>query len=297
MKYIRLILIYAVVCLAMSSPVFAQITIPYPTFVNGTTADADQVNANNTALSGAALNRTGGTITGAIVVNAGVTVDGIDIGAVLGGTGTPTFTSVTATGNVGAATMTTSNTGVASLDVGGGLNIGTSNVALVDTTGKITAISSTYFASLSGANLTSLSATNVSSGTLAVARGGTGADLSAVTQGNLIYFSGTGVPAAFAPGASGTFLTSAGAGATPVWTTSGANLTALNASNISSGALGDARLSGTYSSPLTFSSGSNVFTAAYKSADGTAGITSTTCNFTAGTITIKNGLIVAGTSC
>jgi len=47
-------------------PAHAQITIPYPNFVAGTVADPDQVDANNSALSSQALNRTGGTMTGTL---------------------------------------------------------------------------------------------------------------------------------------------------------------------------------------------------------------------------------------
>lgn len=276
-------------CVLWSVPASAQVTITY-SFTNGTTADADQVNANFTALGTAALNRTGGTITGAVLVNAGVTIDGIDIGAVLGGTGTPTFSTVTT------GTLATTNTGAASLDVGGGLNIGTGNVSLVDTTGKITAISSTYFANLSGANLTSLTAANVV-GTLQLAQGGTGTTFGGgITQGDIIYIHASGVFTNLVPGTAGQFLRTGGAAANPSWSNDGSNLTALVATNLASGTVPDARLSGTYSGALTFSSGSNVFTAAYKSADGSAGVTSTTCNFTV-SITVKNGLIVGGTGC
>ena len=82
-------------------------------------------------------------------------------------------------------------TGADALDVGGGLNIGSGNVALVGTDGKISGpLSSTIIDDLSGANLTSLDAGNISSGTLAVARGGTGA--ASLTDGGLLFGSGTG---------------------------------------------------------------------------------------------------------
>lgn len=272
-----------------SAPASAQITVTY-TFTNGTTADADQVNANFTSLSSAALNRTGGTITGNILVNGGVTIDGVDIGAVLGGTGNPTFASVTATGNIGAATMTTSNTGASSLDVAGGLNIGTGNVALVDTTGKIPSISSTYFANLSGANLTNLVAANLT-GTVPVANGGLGANNSAVAQGNTIFFNGTGTTAVLAPGTAGQFLRTGGAGANPTWSNDGSNLTSLVATNLASGTVPNGRIAGTYSSAVTFTNASNSFQGAYSSTDGSVGVTGA-CNFTSGAITVKNGLIM-----
>lgn len=134
--------------LAWTTPASAQVTITY-TFTNGTTADADQVNANFNALATAALNRAGGTITGNIAVNAGVTIDGVDISAALGGTGTPTFASLTLTG---------------------GLTAGSGVVGIINSAGKIPALSSTYIADLSGASLTSLSADALASGSLPNAR-------------------------------------------------------------------------------------------------------------------------------
>ncbi len=71
--------------------------------------------------------------------------------------------------------LTVSGTGSSSLDVGGGLNIGTGNVSLIGTDGKINGpLSSTIIDDLSGANLTSLAAGNISSGTVATARLGSG---------------------------------------------------------------------------------------------------------------------------
>jgi hypothetical protein len=67
--------------------------------------------------------------------------------------------------------LTISGTGASSLDVGGGINAGTGDVALVGTDGKINGpLSSTIIDDLSGANLTTLNASNISSGTLADAR-------------------------------------------------------------------------------------------------------------------------------
>ena len=74
--------------------------------------------------------------------------------------------------------LTISGTGVSSLDVGGGINVGTGNVSLVGTDGKISGpLSSTIIDDLSGANLTTLNASNISSGTLANARLPTNVDL------------------------------------------------------------------------------------------------------------------------
>ena len=71
--------------------------------------------------------------------------------------------------------LTISGTGASALDVGGGLNIGTGNVSLVGTDGKLEGpLSSTIIDNLSGANLTTLNASNLSSGTVATARLGSG---------------------------------------------------------------------------------------------------------------------------
>jgi len=197
----KLLLLLAMLVL-LATPAQAQITITY-TFTNGTSADADQVNSNFSTLATNALNRTGGTITGNIGVNAGVTIDGVDIGAALGGTGTPTFASVTITG-----------TGASALDIGGGLNAGTGDVAIIDATGKIAGISDVYFASLDGSKLTGLNATELTTGTLPSGRlsGTYSSALTLSSASNVLYGSG-------------------------------ANLTALNGTQITSGTVADARLS------------------------------------------------------
>lgn len=62
--------------------VLGQVPVPY-TFVPGQVASSSQVNANFKALADNSLNRAGGTITGNIAVNPGVTVDGVDISEML----------------------------------------------------------------------------------------------------------------------------------------------------------------------------------------------------------------------
>lgn len=134
---------------------WAQITTPH-VFI--TSVPVSQLNTNFSTLGSGALNRAGGTITGNITVNSGVTIDGVDISAQLSGTGTPTFAGVTITG-----------TGASALDVAGGINAGTGNVGIVDSTGKIPALTSTYVSNLSGANLTNLSFSQLTTTTTAVA--------------------------------------------------------------------------------------------------------------------------------
>lgn len=121
----------------------AQITLPYGPWT--TSVPVAQLNSNITTLSSNALNRNGGTVAGNIAVNSGVTIDGTDISAALGGSGNPTFASVTISG-----------TGASAIDVAGGINAGSSNVGIIGTDGRIPAISSTYFSSLSGSSLTGL---------------------------------------------------------------------------------------------------------------------------------------------
>lgn len=69
--------------------------------------------------------------------------------------------------NVGRAVVI-SSTGYNALTVGGGIIAGTGTVGIVDATGKIPAISSTYFASVAGGNLTGLTPANVSAGVFPV---------------------------------------------------------------------------------------------------------------------------------
>lgn len=135
------IVLLAVLALTLSVPM-AQITVPN---VFTTSVPVSQLNSNFSTIGSGALNRAGGTISGNIAVDSGKTIDGVDISAVLGGTGTPTF-----------STLALSSTGASALDVAGGINAGSGNVGIVDTTGKIPAISSLYFSSLSGANLTGI---------------------------------------------------------------------------------------------------------------------------------------------
>lgn len=192
----KLLLILVLMSAWMSGSASAQVTIPN-TFTPFTLITASALNANFSAVGNGALNRAGGTLTGNMTVSGGITIDGADISAYLAG-----------------GKLIATSTAVDSLTVGGGITAGTGVVAIVDTTGKIPALSSTYFASLSGANLTSLPAANLT-GTI-----------TSGTQ-DLITRTGTVV--------SGTWSGSFGA-------VSGANLTSLNASNISSGTVAAARL-------------------------------------------------------
>jgi len=77
-KTVGLLLVW----LLSGAPLLAQITVPN-VFVPGTVASSSQVNANFETLGTAALHRGGGTITGNIAVDPGITVDGVDISEIL----------------------------------------------------------------------------------------------------------------------------------------------------------------------------------------------------------------------
>jgi hypothetical protein len=126
----------------LTMPTSSQITTPN---VFTTSVPVSQLNTNFSTLGSGALNRAGGTITGNIAVDPGVTIDGVDISAVVGSSATPSITS-----------MTLSSTGASALDVAGGINAGSGNVGIVDTSGRIPALSSIYLSNMSGANLTGL---------------------------------------------------------------------------------------------------------------------------------------------
>src|SRR3990167_2087057 len=135
---------FASLCLALGIvlgsvvPVLGTISIPH-TFTPFTTISSTQMNANFTQLGTNALHRGGDTITGAILVNSGVTIDGADISAYLAG-----------------GKLIATSTAADSLDVAGGITAGTGNVAIIGTTGKIPALTSTYFTSLDASTLTGI---------------------------------------------------------------------------------------------------------------------------------------------
>ena len=92
------------------------------------------------------------------------------------GTLTPTGTSytyndLTVVYGVNTATAVITNTGAGALDVAGGINAGTGNVAITETNGKLAAFDSTHYTNLSGANFTSLTAANISAGAVSLTTG------------------------------------------------------------------------------------------------------------------------------
>lgn len=194
MKKLLLLLVLLFTATAAS----AQVTIPN-TLVAGTTIRAADLNTNFATLGNASLNRlSGGNISGNVTLDGGITVDGIDISATICTSCTPTLSK-----------LTLSNTSSTAFTVGGGITAGTGAVAIVDTTGKIPALSSTYFASLVGSSLTALNATELTSGTVPDARfpatlpavsGANLTNIASVPSGAIFYFdrtTATGCPSGY----------------------------------------------------------------------------------------------------
>ena len=198
-------LILALILVGVASSASAQITVTN-SFSTGQVITAAAMNTNfQTDLGNNALDRTGGTITGNIVVDNNITVDGVDIsdylatnvfaqssgsagdpsfswvgdndnGMFLGGTNIVDFaTAGTARVRIAAdGTVAINSTDASALDIAGGLNIGSGNVALVDATGQITSLDTEYLVDLSAEDLTTLNASALASGTVPTARLGSG---------------------------------------------------------------------------------------------------------------------------
>ncbi len=163
-----------------------------------------RASAGNVTIEGNAIYRAGGT--DVAVADGGTGASSLTDGGVLLGSGTSAVTALavlsdgemivgdgstdpvaesgaTLRTSIGVGTgdspqftgLSISGTGASALDVGGGINAGTGNVSLVGTDGKLEGpLSSTIIDDLSGANLTTLNASNLSSGTVATARLGSG---------------------------------------------------------------------------------------------------------------------------
>lgn len=168
MKLLQWLVMTVMVGLAV--PASAQITVPH-TLADGETVDAARLNTNFSTLGSDACNRTACTMTGtltardiAAVANATYSIGTTGtrfVDLFLSGTltaGTTTVSTNTAIGGTLAVTGAQTFTGATALngavDIAAGLQAGSGNVAILDATGRVPAISSTYFASLVGTNLT-----------------------------------------------------------------------------------------------------------------------------------------------
>lgn len=145
------------------------ITLTY-TFVPNTTILSAEVNANFSTLATRALDKTGDTMTGDLLFTDAL----YDIGKSGATRPRDIFLSralVAGTSIVAGTTLTAGT----SLLVGTSATFGSGSVALIGSDGKINGpLSSTIIDDLSGANLTTLNGSNISSGTVPTARLGSG---------------------------------------------------------------------------------------------------------------------------
>jgi len=160
-------------------PLQAQHTVPY-TFSPNSTILSSEVNANFDVFESNSLNRTGGTITGTIAVDADITIDGADISdylqpggqvyAVTSGTvSAPSFSIATDT-NTGIYFPANGEVAIA-IDGSQGLLLNASGLTVFGTnilngSGKVPGFTSTYFASLDGSAITSVPEANIVDGTI-----------------------------------------------------------------------------------------------------------------------------------
>lgn len=95
------------------------------------------------------------------------------------------------------------------------------SLARVTADGFLYMYSGSAWAIVGGSGTHNHAASEITTGQLAVARGGTALNTSATVQGTILYFNGVGTMAELTPGAVGTFLKSGGASANVSWDTPG----------------------------------------------------------------------------
>lgn len=202
-----------------------------------------------------------------LTIDATLTIGGTDTqvqfnnSGVLGGDSGLVFNS--GTDVLTAGKVATTDTSATSLTSAGGITAGTGSVALVGTDGKLSGpLSSTIIDDLSGADLTTLNASNISSGTLAAARlpakiAVTSSDADALdVTGGLTIGSGD-VPLVGTDGKLSGPLSS-----TIIDDLDGSNLTDLAAGAIATGTVGTARLGSGVADASTFLRGDSSWASA-----------------------------------
>jgi hypothetical protein len=97
-----------------------------------------------------------GCSVGSVSCTGGIKAGPATLGSTLAVTGATTLTS----------TLTVNSTSASAIDVAGGINAGSGNVGIVDTSGRIPALTSTYFASLDGSTITNIAEANIADGTI-----------------------------------------------------------------------------------------------------------------------------------
>lgn len=161
MTRLRLV-IFALGLVLLPGTARAQVSIPFTNFVSGQVIASGESNANFAVLADQVLNRDGGTITGHIIVNPNITIDGVDLSDFFGAGGEIFAGTKGTAGAPALAPAADTDTGIyfpaadqIALVLGGtarlaldsnGLTVFGANI--VNSSGKIPAISSTYFGSL-----------------------------------------------------------------------------------------------------------------------------------------------------
>ena len=170
--------------------------------------------------------------TGGLASSGGLTVSGGSIQSTVPITLTSTATSTWSGGLSVAGGGLASSAGL--VVSGGNTILGETSITNATTTNLALtgAATTTLVGGLSAAGLNTSQGLIVSGGTTALGvvksgawqgtaigtqYGGTGSDFSGTAQGNTLYFSGAGALSALAPGTSGQFLQTRGAGANPIW--------------------------------------------------------------------------------
>ena len=186
--------------------------------LNGNGSGLTSLNASNisTGILSVALGGTGtgtSTGTGSVVLNNSPIFIGTVSGGTFSGTHTGTGSGLT---SLNASNISTGTLSVALGGTGTGTSTGTGSVVLNNSPIFIGTVSGGTFSGThtgTGSGLTSLNASNISTGTLSVALGGTG--ISSYTTGDILYASSSTQLSKLGPGTSGDFLQTKGTGNAP----------------------------------------------------------------------------------